>query len=470
MFFYLGLKNAWRNRGRTALGIVSMAMAALIFLSNNTLSKGYPAAAFFATRQLLGGDILLIPSKDAISREDIARGDYTWVFRKKSYDSPNLAMGFEPSSYSYGTIGGTPNSQAQISKADRLRQVLEVLQQDSSVVRAFIRRSLPFLAALPPEKGSPAERSFGYGFLDARDVQQDLYTWHLDKAVSSGAYLDPSDRPMVGVACGGWAGLPLPTLGTVKLNIPRFTGKNAPDGSTYLDYESPASVDLLMKGQVSFFEGSGNALRSMSDPVVFVSQSTLSALAQAAGYPEDATCWGISVTLKDMSQLEDVASSLRRQFPDFTVLPASVLESAATSRTGMSTGIPMDMRQVTQVMAFLTAALLSATNLTVLMQNRKNEIGILRALGATRWNIGLMVLTESIWIALLGSIAGSIITQPAIFWQLISNRTGASVLVREAGGGMAKAVGFSVASAAVFGFLPIARALRITPAQVLRGE
>ena len=469
MFFYLGLKNAWRNRGRTALGMVSMVMAALIFLSSNTLSKGYPAAAFFATRQLLGGDILLIPSKDAISREDIARGDYTWVFRKKTYDSPSLTMGFEPSSYSYGTIGGVLTEQAQVEKATQLRQALELLQRDTTIKSAAIRQSLPFLAVLPPEKGSPAPQTFGYGFLDARDVQQDLDTWHIETMVSSGRYLDPSDRGMVGVACGGWAGLPLLTGSTVKLYIPKFTGKSAEDGTPYLDYESAAPADVLIKGQVSFYEGSGSALRTMSEPVVFVSQSTLSAL-QASGYPEGSTCWGISVTVKDMSQLENIASGLRRQFPDFTVIAASALESAAAYRTGLSTGIPMDMRRVTQAMAFLTAALLSATNLTVLMLSRKNEIGILRALGATRLNIGIMVLTECVWIALLGSLAGSIIAQPAIIWQLLSNRAAAHVLIEEAGGGMARAVGFSVASAIIFGFLPIARALCITPDEVLSVE
>ena len=470
MFLALGLKNAWRNRGRTALGMVSMAVAALIFLSSSTLSKGYPAAAFFPTRQLLGGDILLIPGKNAISREDIAAGNYTWTFRRKSLDSPDLAMGFEPSSYSYGTIQGTPASGEAQGTGDRLREVLKSLQANDSVRYASLRQSLPFLAELPPENKSPAPLSFGYGFLDARDIEQDLETWRIDKALTQGSYLSPSDQGLSGVACAGWAGLPLPAGRSATLELPKFTGKIALDGSAYLDYESSVPAKMLIKGQVSFSEGGGTALRTMADPVVFVARSTLSSLAKAAGYPEDATYWGISVTVKDMSELENVAAMLRREFPDFTVLPASALESAAASRTSISTGIPMDMRRVTEAIAFITAALLSATNLTVLMMSRKNEIGILRALGATRWNIGCMVLTESIWIALLGSVAGSVVTQPAIFWQLLSNRAGAAILLREAGGGMAKAVGFSLAAASVFGFLPIARALRITPAQVLRGE
>jgi putative ABC transport system permease protein len=130
----------------------------------------------------------------------------------------------------------------------------------------------------------------------------------------------------------------------------------------------------------------------------------------------------------------------------------------------------MDMRRVTELLSFMIAALLSATNLSVLMLARKTEIGILRALGATAWNISSMVLAESVWIALLGSIVGGAITQPAILWQLLSNSIDSGVVATTILANLGKAVGFSVAAAILFGFLPISKALRVTPAQVLRGE
>jgi putative ABC transport system permease protein len=256
---------------------------------------------------------------------------------------------------------------------------------------------------------------------------------------------------MTGVGCIGWSGLP--ASGALTLQIPRYTGKPKADGSAYLDYENPYQTVMRIKGWASFVEGGGATLKVVTDPVIFVATSTLSSLAEAAGYPEEATHWGISVIIKDMSELENVAALLRREFADFT----SVLEAAAVSKGSISTAVPMDLRRVTEAIAFVTAALLSATNLMVLMLSRKNEIGILRALGATRWNIAWMVLTESVWIALLGSIAGSVFTQPAIRWQLISNRAASDAIVREVGHGMSKAVAFSTAAAAVFGFLPVAR-------------
>ena len=467
MFLSLGLWNAWRNRGRTALGMVSMAVAAILFLSSNTLSRGYPAGAFFATRQLLGGDIVLIPGKSALSREDLAAGGYTWRFQKKSLDRPDLVLGFDPSPYWYGTIQGVPTSGQSTLTAERYRAVVQSLQANRAVRYAAIRQSIPFLAQLPPEVITSRTPSYGYGFLDARDVAQDVETWRMS-SVTNGKYLAPGDDPMTGVACVGWSGLPVSSRLTME--IPRYAGNAGAGAPGYLDYENPLRAVMNIKGFASFSEGGGATFRTMTDPVVFVAPSTLSALAGAAGFPEEATYWGISVTIKDMSELENVTALLRREFPDFTVFPASILESAAGGRSSISSAVPMDMRQVTEAIAFITAALLSATNLTVLMLSRKNEIGVLRALGATRSNIAVMILTESVWIALLGSVVGSIVTQPAILWQLLSNRAAGEAVMREVGNGMARAVGFSVAAAAIFGFLPVARALRITPAQVLRGE
>jgi hypothetical protein len=461
MFFVLGLKNAWRNRARTALGIVSMAVAAMLFLSSATLSKGYPAAAFFPARQLMGGDILLIPGKNAISREDMA-GGYTWRFGAKSLDNPNPAMGFDTIPYSYGTTQGFPTSGAARMPANRYQQALAALRANPAVRYAAVRRSLPFIVR--------AASSYAYGFLDARDIGEDLSTWQMESAIVSGSYLKATDEGLAGVSVTGWAGLQMPRTGAANLEIPRYTAVAKDDASTFLDYENPAIAAIQMKGAATFTEGGGAEARTLSAPAVFVSPSTLESLATAAGFPAEATYWGISVSLKDMATSENVAALLRREFRDFTVLPASQLTAAAVSRSAISAGVPMDMRRITEGIAFVTAALLSATNLTVLMLSRKNEIGILRALGATRLNIATMVLTESVWISLLGAVLGGLLTQPAIIWQLLSNKVGSDVMLAEVGSGLGKAVAFAAVSAALFGFLPVAKALRVTPAQVLRGE
>ncbi len=273
---------------------------------------------------------------------------------------------------------------------------------------------------------------------------------------------------MVGVACSGWRGASYGLGQTVELQVPTLALDQ--DGKHYYDYENPLQVDLSIVGTVSFQDGAGALSTNYSNPAIFVTCETFNALCRQAGFDPDDTLWGIGVAVQNMSTLENVASFLQRELPRYSVFTAPRLANASASRTPMSTGVPMDMRKVTEALAFLTAALLSATNLTVLMLARKTEIGILRSLGATRWNITCMVLTESVWIALLGGALGNLVTQPAVFWNLLSNNLSSDIVLRQAAMTVANSLGFAVVAAVVFGFLPVAKALRITPAEVLRGQ
>jgi len=203
--------------------------------------------------------------------------------------------------------------------------------------------------------------------------------------------------------------------------------------------------------------------------MILVTESTFQAICVQAGIHPDMAAWGLAISIDSMADLENYAALLRRQYPDFTVYTASAL-SATSAGNKIDSGVPMDMRRVTEILSFMIAALLSATNLSVLMLSRRNEIGILRALGATRGNIISMVLTESIWLAMLGAVLGGLLTQPAVLWQLLSNKTSTELVVRTVLGNMGKLLGFSAVAAVFFGFLPVTKALRVTPAQVMRGE
>lgn len=425
MFVALGLRNAWRNRARTVLGILSMAVAAVIFTSGS-LSKGYPAGAFWEARQLIGGEILLLPERICLSKDSLA-GNYTWRFERRSYDRPGLLMGFDPVPYWYGGM-----TSDQVSR-NRIGQVLNELREDRSVAAANIRKSIPFLM--------DSNSGYVYGFIEPRDMSTDTEIYKI--AVD----LRPDDS-MTGVLCGKT----LPGS-KVRIEIPSFRS----DGLVF-DYENPVVISLDIVGQASF--GGSNP----GVPVVFVTPETFEKVRQAAGIPEPRTVWGISISVKNMSELENYVGLLRRRYSEFTVYPVS----AAGTQESLAAGVPLDMRRVTEALSFMIAALMSATNLSVLMLARKNEIGILRALGATRGNIAAMVLSESVWIALIGSFMGGLLTQPAILWQLLSNKIGSGTVAATICANMGKSLGFSVTAALVFGFLPVAKALRVTPAQVFR--
>ncbi|MGI6632754.1 MAG: ABC transporter permease [Bacillota bacterium] len=446
MFVALGLKNAWRNRARTALGIISMAVAAVIFMSSSTLSKGYPAGAFWEARQLIGGEILMLPERIALSTDTLSAGGHTWRFERRSYDKPNLVLGFDPTPYWYG---GMVSSSAP---AENLAEVAHELREDPSVLSVFERKSIPFLNETSDSRGP----IYQYGFIEPRDVRSDIEVYRLDEALYWGRYLEPGNT-MEGVACSGWENL---SVGGSNISIPVLN-----ESGTF-DYENSVRTRIEIVGRASFDNPvPGNP--PYANPVVFVTPDTFRRIEEIAGHSE---AWGFSISVRNMADLESYAALLRRRYPDFTIYTVSQLAAAATTRERVAAGVPMDMRRVTELLSFMIAALLSATNLSVLMLARKTEIGILRALGATAWNISSMVLAESVWIALLGSIVGGAITQPAILWQLLSNSIDSGVVATTILANLGKAVGFSVAAAILFGFLPISKALRVTPAQVLRGE
>lgn len=455
MFVALGLKNAWRNRGRTALGVISMAVAAVIFMSGSTLSRGYPAGAYWEARQLVGGEILMLPEKITLSTDTLATGEYTWKFEKRSYDKPNLLMGFDSSPYRYGFMRGVPSGGEEESVLPRIHEVAAELRAESFVAGAMVREALPFLRQT---QDKDALYYYEYGFVEPRDVVSDKERYKIEEALTSGwdRYLNEGEM-MTGVEC-------------LWQNLSAFGDLLFPSMSEAgYDYENSVAIRLDIVGEVSF-RGPNPALPAYANPVVFVTPETFSALKEATGVPDSMTTWGISVSVDNMADLESYIALLRRKYPDFTVYGIPQLAAAASNRESVASGVPMDMRRVTEALSFMVAALLSATNLSILMLARKNEIGILRALGATRWNITCMVLSESLWIAFLGSLIGSLLTQPAVLYQLMSNRLPSQTVISTVGVNLGKSLGFSLCAAVLFGFLPVAKALRVTPAQVMRGE
>lgn len=465
VFVILGLQNAWHNKSRTVLGIVSMAIAAIVFTSSTTLSQGYPATAYFEARQLIGADLVLLPGKSRLSQEDLASPDTMWHFEKAGLDKPNLFMGFEKERYSYGTLEGIIPTDRQVTSS-RMKEVAAELSSRPGVKGTRVRRAMPVLI---PTRTDGVDRLV-YAFLEARDIASDLESWRMEGALRQGRYLQiDDDNSPVGVGVSGWAGMSVPVGAAVPLQVPRIA--LGEDGIKYRDYEDSEAFLIQSVGTLGFKEGGQNNPlgQAYANPCIFVSEALFDQVASLANCTDSDTAWGIGVTLDEISALEDIVSTLQREYPDFTVV--SVPKMASSFSGGLTrSGVPMDMRKVTEVLAFLTAALLSATNLSVLMLSRKHEIGILRSIGATQGNIATMVITESVWIALVGAILGNLISQPAVLLNFLTNRVGTDAVVRQARMNVGTSMGLAVAAAVLFGFLPLTKALRITPAAVLRGE
>ncbi len=137
----------------------------------------------------------------------------------------------------------------------------------------------------------------------------------------------------------------------------------------------------------------------------------------------------------------------------------------------------LDVRQeATNVFAFLLAGIASVSLIVggigimnimlVTVTERTREVGIRKALGATRTNIMMQFLVEAIILCMIGGIAGILIGAGAA--TLISDLAGWQTYISPMA--IFIAFGFSAGTGLFFGILPARKAAMLNPIEALRYE
>jgi putative ABC transport system permease protein len=186
---------------------------------------------------------------------------------------------------------------------------------------------------------------------------------------------------------------------------------------------------------------------------------------------------------RELFAIDESASTVRvRTDPDLTDEVAGVLAATANPEAPNEAEItrPSDaLAAKAKVDESLTALLLGlgavallvggigiANVMVISVLERRSEIGVRRALGATRRHIRLQFLVESVLLAALGGTAGVAIG--AAITKAYASSRGWSFTVPVLGllGGIA----VSLAVGAVAGLYPAVRASRLAPAEAVRAE
>ena len=115
--------------------------------------------------------------------------------------------------------------------------------------------------------------------------------------------------------------------------------------------------------------------------------------------------------------------------------------------------------------ALLVGGIGIANTMVISVLERRSEIGLRRALGATRGHVRAQFLVESLLLAAAGGLAG-IVVGALVTGAYASTRGWTAVVPPEA---LAGGVGAALAIGAFAGLYPARRAARMSPTEALRG-
>jgi putative ABC transport system permease protein len=167
----------------------------------------------------------------------------------------------------------------------------------------------------------------------------------------------------------------------------------------------------------------------------------------------------------DPSQTQSVQAVIARTanpaHPDQVVVshPTDTL-AAQVAAKGAYTSLFLGLGAV----ALLVGGVGIANIMVISVLERRSEIGLRRALGATAGHIRLQFLTEAVALSTLGGIAGTLIGVSATATYAATQHWAITIPTQAVAGGL----GAALAVGAIAGLYPAMRAAKLTPTQALR--
>jgi putative ABC transport system permease protein len=140
--------------------------------------------------------------------------------------------------------------------------------------------------------------------------------------------------------------------------------------------------------------------------------------------------------------------------------PSQLLAARAQAKSAL-TGLFLALGAV----AVLIGGVGVANIMVISVLERRTEIGLRRAVGATRRHVGAQFLTESVLLSALGGVSGVVLGAAATVAYALASGQAAVLPVPAVGGGLAVAVSAGLLA----GVYPAARAARLPPTEALRG-
>jgi hypothetical protein len=469
----------WRRLGRSILALIAMAIAAAVLTSGLSLSRGLPKLALSHYRQLFGGEIVVftpgfygsglleIEDSSLVKRQVIDSG-----FSPLLKYFPVLREGYyADSSHQY-----RPFSEADIAG---LLQVPGI-SGTSSVY------SMPGALEVPESSltmGRPRTAQVDYRPLPGELwPDEDPFTyWDYDFDVVLNSY-----------------GLPQAEVGhlvTVTLPFYRFDNYGIP----YVDSSLPSREYVArVVGRISIptrsitWVGEQGAIfveqGYLHSPEVFLSESTWGSLWQEHSGGQAFPKLYLGLTVDNMAELNVTKRQLQEQYPQFAFFTIADfvrhLESHAILdrfyrapptlwRPEFQPTHPMarqDFGTITAALMFLNAGMLLASQMLTAIAGRRNEIGILKAIGARNRDVVGMILLEAVIIAVIGATCGFTLVRAAGIHLSFTNNIPLMEIIATTLKELSLVLGLTLAASLLFGVLPAWKVAKLTVMEVFRND
>lgn len=474
----LGLTNARRHLARSAIAILSMALAAGFLTYSMSLSRGYPSRMKHDYRAAIGGEIIVYAQQfDAV----VPEGESTWSYQRYRESPLTDLATFHPQLFKRGFLSSVAESPAFAS--EELAAYLDI----DEITAVYPRYQLP--AQLLTSVG---QRTLTARGRDAR-LDQQLSCSPNDLVVSGRWFQEQDEERAVAVLSrhqNFLKGETLPPIGSIiRLSIPRIRYRA---GELQLDYLDPIIAELQVIGHIDVvtrYLETGQETENIPvywqfDEIQLPLSTWQSLWRQAGGdafVPQQ-----LSLLSKDITYLEDQVAALRQRFPERTFISVPQQAESAQRQGLIERNVPpqyglqkeqtqqaalqMDVRLPMIVLIFINAALVVSANLLIMVNERRTEVGILKAVGAKRIQVVIMVLAEALLISSIGAIFGFLFFRiPALFNQMIggtSNSTLLFILLRD----LLIVFGVTSGASLIFGMLPALQMARLSVQEVLQSE
>jgi len=490
LFIRLGYVNARRNLARSALAVFSMAIAAGFMTYSIALSQGYPQLFRAGARSIIGGEIVVYARQfGGVIPEGESFWQHSFLWRSPSSDisqfRPELLRGGYLSSDERATRFTPEQLQELASALPGITFLYPRFQIPAFTVDENNRRYTPLVGRVPD--------------LDNLQAEHPRYTLvdHISGRWSGSWFIDEDHNQMVAVI-SHFRRLPPGSRragvgDSITIEVPRVV-YNRGEPIFLMGEKVSFTLEIIGSARIhtrrlDFPEGGGTDL-FWAMPELMIPISTWQRIWLEIGgrefHPEQVT-----LGYQDLSYLEDVVMELRGLFPQFTIysVPEHLRQAEARGLIEVNSShqniihtlelqqvehtqgaLPLDLRLPMIALIFGNAALVVASNLLIMVNERNDEIAILKAVGAKRSQVVSMVLTEGALLTIVGTTIGFVMFRFPATLQQISNQLTTSAILHSIAFDVLVVYGVAIVFALAFSMLPGVRTANLSIMHALRQD